>query len=519
MGNASMSRLRALRFPMLLLVAYAWLFAWFPGLRSPNELARLFQARAIAIDHVLAIDAQMARHGKVGDIAVKDGRHYAAKAPGVSLLGAPIFALVALLRGGEARVSERAGVFFLRLFLCVPAGVLAAVLLRRILGRIFDPGLALAGATVFALGTIFWPYSTQLVGHGPTAAALVGAWYALDRGRDAPAHRWPLLAGFAGGCAILLEYTSALALPALAGYGLGTAARPARAAGLAVAGAVLPLTVLAIFHTVAFGHPLSTPYALLARPIYVEWHSRGFMGLGTPDLRVLATSFFDSARGLFVYAPFLALGVPGLAWLWRSDRATAGLCAGALAAYGLFTAGFSLPAWGWSIGPRHLTPLCAFLVPPALALAADLRVRGLGFLSAGLAAYSIVVMALVCAVCPYFPDSLTNPVAQLVIPLAREGYHVADLAGMATGIRAEWTLVPWVAAVGFLALPALAALAGEPSKRGLAIQLGLGAVLATVLMVGLVSLGNPTRFEGTRAFVRSQYEPAGGTVPGVFAPP
>jgi hypothetical protein len=515
-----MSQLRALRFPFLLLVTYAWLFAWFPGLRSPNELSRLFQARAIATDHVLAIDLQVARHGSVGDIALKDGRHYAAKAPGVSLLGAPIFAAVAHLRGGEPLVSERAGVFFLRIFLCVPAGVLAAVLLRRILARIVDPDLAIAGSTVFALGTLMWPYSTQLVGHGPTAAALVASWYALDRRRDAPEAMWPMLAGFAAGCAVLMEYTSALALPALAGYGFATATRPARAAALAAAGAALPLTVLALFHLAAFGNPLVTPYSHLASPLYAEWHGRGFMGLEAPGFRLLAVSFLDPARGLFTYAPFLALGLPGLAWLWRSDRATAGLCAGALALYGLFTSGFSLPAWGWSIGPRHLTPLCAFLVPPAMAMAANLRARGLGFLPAGLAAYSILVMALVCAVCPYFPEELTNPVAQLVAPLARDGYHVADLLGMATGVHSYWTLLPWAMSVALLALPALAALAGGSGARGRALQVSLTVLLAIVMIGGLASLGGSDRFEGTRAFIRSQYEfAARTTVPGVFAPP
>ncbi len=518
-GPRGSTRLHRLGFPALLLVAYAWLFAWFPDLRSPNELSRLFQTRAIVADHALAIDGQMARHGPVGDVAERDGRHYAAKAPGISLFAVPVYAVLQSARGGEARVPERAGVFFVRLFVCAIPGVLAAVLLRRILRRRFEPSLALAGATVFALGTIVWPYSTQLVSHGPTAAALIASWWALDRARDSEAARWPVVAGLAAAVAVLLEYTSALMVAPLAGYALATAQRRGRAVLLALAGAAPPAAILALFHWVAFGSPLETPYAHLANPVYVGWHSRGFMGVGAPDVRVLAASFVDPAKGLFAYAPFLALGVLGLHPLWRRDRATAGLCAAALVLYALFTAGFSFPAWGWSIGPRHLTPLCAFLVPPALALAERLRERGLGFVPAALALASIAVMALVCAVCPYFPVELTNPWGQLVVPFARAGYHVSDVLGMATGIRSPWTLAPWVLAVALLAAPALRALAGGARPPQARVQLGVAGLLAAALLAGFSSLGGPDRYAGVRAFMNAHYEPRRDAVPGLFAPP
>ncbi len=510
--------MRSPRFVALLLVAYAWLFAWFPDLRSPNELSRLFQTRALVADRALAIDAQMRRHGPVGDVAEMNGRYYAAKAPGVSLLGVPVYAVLQALRGGEARVPERAGVFFMRLFVCVLPGVAAAVMMRRILLRLVEPPLALAGATVLAVGTLLWPYSTQLVGHGPTAAALVAAWWAIDRGRDSADGRWPLLAGLAGGMAVLFEYTSALMLVPLAAYGLAVLPRRGRAALLAAAGALPAIAALALFHWTAFGSPVATPYSHLANAVYARWHSRGLFGFGAPDGAVLLASFVDPAKGLFAYAPFLALGIPGMISLWRRDRPTAGLCAAALVAYGVFTAGFSLPAWGWSIGPRHLTPLCAFLVPPAVALGQDLRERALGFVPAALAAYSIAVMALVCAVCPYFPVELTNPLGQLVLPFARAGYHVADLLGMATGVRSAWTLVPWGVALALLAAPALRALAGGTGPRA-AVQLVLAGLLAAALLGRVAAAGGPDRFATTRAFLQAHYEPRREPVPGLFAPP
>lgn len=157
-----MTRLRQPRFPALLLAVHGWLFAGFPALRGPNELSRLAEARALASDRSVFVDAQLAGQ-RVGDLGVRAGRHFAAKAPGVSWLGAP-------------------------------AGVLAAELLRRLLARRFGERLARAGAATCGVATPEWPCSTQLVGYGPTAAALVACWWALDLQRDGDAARWPVLA-------------------------------------------------------------------------------------------------------------------------------------------------------------------------------------------------------------------------------------------------------------------------------------------------------------------------------------
>ena len=535
---------RALAFPALVLAAYAWLFPWIPALRSPNELARLYQARAIVEDHSLSVNHQITRHGVVGDLSVRDGRMYPNKAPGVSFLGAAVFLAVRAAHGGRA-VAEATALFWLRLVVCMVPGALAAELLRRLLRRRFDPALATAGALTFALGTIQWPYSTFLMSHGPTAAAVIASWWALtkaqERSADPPGGhplRWPAwnawwtLAGFLAGWAVLLEYTSALALPpllltCLRGRTADSSPRvPCAAAAPRSAAAVLasrggggegvrrailagalgflpPILLLAFYHQAAFGHPLHTGYRHLVNPVFTEWHARGFLGVGAPSLRALAGSFLDPARGLFAWCPFLALGVPGLALLARRDRALALLCAGELALYSLFTASFTYQAWGWVVGPRHITTLCAFLIPPALAAAEWLRERALGFVAAGLALSGMAALALTLAVCPYLPEELTNPLWQLVVPLAREGFRSTDLLGLALHERSPWTLAPWVAL--------LAAAASWTVLRLTARRVGSGrpllaAAVALALLVFQSRLGGPDRFEHTRRFLAERME-------------
>jgi len=538
-----------LRFPLAILVVHAFLFPWFPEIRSPNELSRLYQARAIVDDHTLSVNGQMLRRGSVGDLSIRDGHYYPSKAPGVSFLGAPVYLAVEALRGRAERVSDRAGVFFLRLLVCMIPAAVAAEVLRRILSLRFEQALATAGATVFALGTTMWPYSTFLMGHGPTTAAIVLAWWAIERAQEAEGARPALsalllvrnvrgagfsgvstsgavdrtprlwvLSGVAAGLAVLLEYTSLVALPLLGLYAATRSVKPLRAAALAFAGALPFFLALGAYHQAAFGGPFQTGYSHLVDQVFAELHARGTMGVGAPDARALAGSFLDPARGLLAWSPFLALGLPGLVLLARRDAGLAWFCAGALAVYGLFTSSFAY-AWGWSVGPRHIVPLCAFLMPPALAAAAWLRDKGQGMVPAGLALFSLCVMALTMAVCPYLPDELTNPLHQLVVPLARAGLHVHDLLGMAVGVATPWTLLPWAAMLAAVALPAVAAFVpqGRPAQRASTLAGAVFLAMALFALHGL--LGRPDRFDRTRAFMTRVYEPHPGLAPSVFDAP
>jgi hypothetical protein len=519
-----MPRSSAPALALLVLAAYAWLFPWIPALRSPNELSRLYQARAIVEDHSLAVNRQIARHGPVGDLSVKDGRSYPNKAPGVSLLGAAVYEAVRAARGGR-EASEAEDLFWLRLLVCMVPGAIAAEVLRRILRRRFDPELSTAGALVFALGTIFWPYSTLFMSHGPTTAALLACWGAIESASGFPprpesaggsaaarsrAGSWAL-AGWLAGSAVLLEYTSALALPPLFLYALSRArsARGLRGALVAgLSGFVPPILILALYHWAAFGHPLSTGYAHLVNPVFAGWHARGFLGVGAPSLRALAGSFVDPARGLFAWCPFLALGAPGLALLAKRDRALALLCGAELALYALFTASFTFEAWGWVVGPRHITAACAFLVPPALAAAEWLRERGLGFAAAGLALFGVASMALTMAVCPYLPDDLTNPLWQLVVPLARTGLRSPDVVARALHARSGFTLLPWAALVAALATWMVLRLSARPARKPGWKPAWGPPLLAVALAIAVAAfhsrLGGLDRFERTRAFMAAR---------------
>ena len=107
---------------LLLVVAYGWLFVYFERINNPNELVRVYGARALAEHGTWAIGTRelfgerfvdqgpvYSDWGYVNDKALTcddprarppacAGRLFAAKAPAASLLGAPVLAVVRLAR-------------------------------------------------------------------------------------------------------------------------------------------------------------------------------------------------------------------------------------------------------------------------------------------------------------------------------------------------------------------------------------------------------------------------------------
>src|SRR4051812_41360619 len=89
------------RWPFWLVAAlYVTAFPYHPGLRSPNELCRLWQARAIVEYGTLHLNQTLKDFGYVGDLSVKEGLYYPSKAPLLSLLAVPIYKLLSLWGGG-----------------------------------------------------------------------------------------------------------------------------------------------------------------------------------------------------------------------------------------------------------------------------------------------------------------------------------------------------------------------------------------------------------------------------------
>lgn len=470
---------------------YVLAFPYHPKLRSPNELSRLWQARAIVEFGQLEVNQSIRSFGHVGDLAVKDGRLYPSKAPLLSFAAVPVYAVLKALGGGHLyAVPELAQVYWTRLFVTALPTLLALLLLRRFLGAYVAQPLADAVVATYALGTLAFSYSLLFMSHQGTAVLLVVAFYALWRcGRGEWRERGYLLAGLASGASVAAEYTGGLGVLALVLYGVLAWAlrkdlaprerwvRIGRALGLAAAGALPPIALLLAYHAACYDHPFETGYVNLNDPGYQGWHLGGFLGIRTPDPRAFALSFFSPLRGLFMLSPVLLVALAGLRKLRRPEpeperRALFWMTVALLAGYAYFTSSFSYDSWGWTTGPRHMTGLVPFLLLPiALFLeSAEERWAGAG---AGLAAASVLVTGALTMV-NYVPDNVSNALFGLAVPLFSHGFLPPSLLGVVVPNPVSGALL--LAAVVAGAALVLVTLVKAPRARAIAAAVALGYV-------------------------------------------
>jgi len=500
---------------------YLYIFPYIPGLRSPNELSRLMQSRALVDLHALEITQELKLHGTVGDLScvavmrAPDGQvaarlpcpqaagkkefgerhYYPSKAPLLSLAAAPVYAL---LKAFRSDVPELALVFFARGFCVILPSILLLALMRRFLRHAVSPETADLVTLCYALGSLAFSYSEQFISHQSTAVLAFSCFFVLWRLRR---REWSgggyVVAGLLAGLTVAAEYTGALALIPLGIYGLsGIRGLRAgvRALLLVALGLSVPVLLLAAYHQAAFGSPLATGYQYLNDMRYQGWHQGGFLGIKLPQARAFIQSFLSPARGLLVLSPMLVLALPCLfrARTWRMRDAELLLSLGMLLLYAYFTSSFSYDSWGWTTGPRHLTPLVPFLLLPIARLLDSLRIRsaeaptahgtwfqvGAVGLATALLMLSVANTSLMTLL-NYISPKFTNPLYQIALPFVLQGYLPHSWLSLA-GVPNPWAAIP--ALVG-LALAVI--LSGVTMLRTLPGKRRMFGLLVTLAAAGL----------------------------------
>ncbi len=491
----------------VLVVLYVLAFPYHPGLRSPNELCRLWQTRALVEYGTLDINQALMDYGYVGDLSVKDGKYYPSKAPLLSFAAVPVYAVLRVVGGGfRYAVPELPLVFFSRLFLTVVPTLLMLWGVRRFLRAYVSPAVADAVTVTYGLGSLAYSYSLLFMSHQTTAVLLFGGFYALWRcARGEWRERGYLAAGAFAGATVAAEYTGAMAVLGLMLYAVLTVlwrpeplrarlARLARATGLATVGALPFVVGLMLYHQAAFGHPLESGYKYLADAAYQPWHLGGFLGIRYPDPRAFFLSYFSPLRGLFTLSPFLLLGLPGL-WLLRREgrgsaeaRALFWLSAVVLVGYTYFTSSFSYDSWGWTTGPRHLTGLVPFLLLPVGLVLERLRAAKRHWLlgAAAAACTASIVITGVATFVNYVPDSVSNVFLGLAVPLLKAGYLPPSVLSF-WGVSQPFAGLPLV--LGLLVLASWVFIRlGEPEGARPSPYVLLGGALACGVLFGAQAL-------------------------------
>jgi hypothetical protein len=262
---------------------------------------------------------------------------------------------------------------------------------------------------------------------------------------------WPraLLLGLLCGFALISEYPIAVAL-----VGLGVLALTRlswRGVGFAALGGLLPIVLMMVYNTRAFGTIWPVGYAHSA--LWQDQHHTGFMSITYPRPEAIFGLTLGSYRGLFFRSPWLLAAIPGFV-LWYQSRELRGawwVTLGVAVSVMLFYSSSVMWWGGFGVGPRYVVPAIPFL-----ALAAAWGLRPLWQWAAGRAAAIALVLLAVALVWSealarqgFPPDTVFNSWIEYTLPAWQAG-DLARSLGTALGLRGPLAILPLVAGVGVL---------------------------------------------------------------------
>ena len=425
-----------------------------------------------------------------GDKAFYAGHYYSDKAPGTSLLGVPVYALLRLVHYlfGLGEPGSGPAIHALAFAVSGVPTVVLVLLLLRFLRPAVGEGWALVVSVGYGLGSLAFPFATMYFGHAASASFLFCSFYLLWRAKDTPSSRWrPTAAGLLAGAAVLVEYSALLGAAVLVVYAaLSQPALPRRrpvlelrGALLMLAGAAVPAAALFAYNWMSFGGPLSLSYDHLAPGAFAEGMGRGILGVTWPRLDQLRELLFGP-RGLLFLAPWFALAPAGLLALRQERlRAEIVLCTVIVVLFLAFNAGYYLPFGGWTPGPRFLLPALPFAAVLVAVAPSVLRP-----LITTLMTVSVAMFIVVTATMPNAPELYRKPLPDLWIPRALDGDLVETLAWLRWGLHG---IQPLVVLAGGLALTAVGLLSAG-RRGGTARRVTAATAIALGILVGAFSL-------------------------------
>jgi len=363
--------------------------ACFHHTRDWNSASRLLLTHALVEDRTVdvtrfvAVDGRLVRNPPTRDLASPDRLHFFSdKAPGQSHFGAA--ALSPLRAAGIAedhppasdfvasqpeKISLRRTDWLLTIATSGLAAAGSAVLVFLLL-RHWQANQCVASATALALAfaSPMQVYSTLYYGHVLAGFFAMLAMFLVEFQGGRPLGR-NFLAGLAAGLSVVVEYTMATFVVAIATAGAVSAmtaspeGRRSAAAGLAfLLGGLGPAILLGWYHWRVTGDPFTPAYRYEIQLDFAAVHAKGG---GIPLAAIQAGAVWGlllgSSVGLVLFAPAVLWSVPGAVAILRFRRRPGETIL--FASLLLLMAIACFPNWngGLATGPRFLVPILPLL--------------------------------------------------------------------------------------------------------------------------------------------------------------
>ncbi len=282
--------------------------------------------------------------------------------PGQMLFGIPFY-----LWGRTLHGAVQGAMFFNILITALTVTLLYLILLTLR----FERRTAMLAALAYALATLAWPYSRTFFREPLTVLAYLLAFYALLRYRAVAQRqlRWPALAGFSVGLAIITKQTSVALLPSLALLAFAYEYRrpaqsdhPTRERAIAITAALIPLGAMLLTQWLYTQATLSG-VELFARNI-VEYTTNPQLSQSVPMrmLRALTGLAISPYKGLFWYAPVLLLGLIGAIPFTKRFRWEGAAFLLLIFLHFLGYSRYNYWSGGVAWGSRYMLPVIPFLI-------------------------------------------------------------------------------------------------------------------------------------------------------------
>lgn len=458
-----------------LLAAYAYIF---PHWVDWNQNTRFDLVAAIVERGTLSIDNYS---GNTGDYAIYQQHTYSDKAPGLSWLAVPVYALirplthinfiqsiidqlgrspaaVATINRPIDQIAPAEFVFAADitlttwLVIALPAA-LFGILLFEFLDRLGCSARArIFSILIYGLATPVFPYAATFYGHQPAAIMLFAAfaWLHVQHARSLRG-RELIAIGALLGYSVITEYPAVLIAAIIFIYGVWIVRRFDQIFKV-VLGGLIPLLILGSYNAAIFGSPFTLTYQYVANPRLQALVNTGILSASLPTAEAIWGLTLSPYRGLFFMSPILLLSIIGFGLLARRSSFRAEW----LTSFSIVVLFFLLVSasvqWfgGYAAGPRYLVPMLPFLVWP-LAAAIDRveqdRSKKQIWLRLGLWALVVISIGVTWSLTAggqyYTPDVIKNPLIEYSWPHIASG-DVARNAGMLFGLRGAWSLLPLI---------------------------------------------------------------------------
>lgn len=443
----------------------AYFVHFWPDLHTANESARIYFVQALVDHHTPVLDAVLAQYRVFNiDIARFENHYYLDKAPGLSLLAAPLYWLLTRVFQMGISFAELPALCHLLLLGCVvlPATLGALAVTRLVEEETGDLQTGLIAGLITGAATPYALYATLFFGHGLAAACAIGSVF-FSRKRY-------VLAGLLAGAMVLVD-TATCMLASAIGLSLLWRTRSWRSLALFCLGGVPGVAAQFAYNALIFNGPLDFAYAHKASADLSSIHSQGLWGFTFPSMEALWGLTFGTERGLFFHAPILLLSL----FCGRSTRPYLVISA----AHFIFLAAFVDWRAGDTYTARHLIPIVPLLmVAVGDAICRHKRVR---LVAPALGVYSAMVTWMMLSSFPYALAGLSAPVLEQAIPLLRAGATAPNVFGL-TGPAALALPLLWLIAATVWAVP-----------RQRMSWAGLG--LMTVLLLAWPQVPTPTALQ------------------------